>query len=251
MAISAADVKTLRQRTNVGMLACKNALEEANGDMDAAIELLRKRGESKAAGKAERETAEGTIAISGKAIVKMLCETDFVAINENTVAFVQEIADKANAEGADAANAFFESVKSDKMQELGENLVLEQVVVMEGAVVGGYVHSNRKVAAMVALDGGEEEKARDAAMHATAMAPLVATPEEVDADLIENEKRIAKEELVAAGKPENIIDNIILGKIKKFCADRALASQAFVKNPEQTVGEFVGANITGYVRVEV
>ena len=83
------------------------------------------------------------------------------------------------------------------------------------------------------------------------MAPLVATPEEVDAELIENEKRIAKEELVAAGKPENIIENIITGKIKKFCADRALASQAFVKNPEQTVGEYVGANITGYVRVEV
>lgn len=233
------------------MLACKNALEEANGDIDAAIELLRKRGESKAAGKAERETAEGTIAISGKAIVKLLCETDFVAINENTVAFVQSIADKANAEGVEAAKAYFEEIKTDKMQELGENLVLELVEIVEGEVVGGYVHSNRKVAAMVALDGGDEEKARDAAMHATAMAPIVANPDQVDPSLIEKEKEIAKEELLAAGKPENIIDNIIAGKIKKFCAERALTSQQFVKNPEQTVGEYLGANVTGYLRVEV
>lgn len=251
MAISAADVKTLRQRTGVGMLACKNALEEANGDTDAAIELLRKRGESKAAGKAERETAEGSIAISGKAIVKVLCETDFVARNEGFVALVEEIAAKANAEGADAAKAYFESIKTDKMQEIGENLILAQVEVMEGAVISGYVHSNRKVAAMIALDGSDEEHARDAAMHATAMAPLVATPDQVDPELITNEERIAREELLAAGKPENIIENIIVGKIKKFCAERALTSQAFVKNPEQTVGEYLGANVTGYVRVEV
>ena len=252
MAISAADVKILRQRTSVGMLACKNALEEANGDMDAAIELLRKRGEAKAASKAERATAEGAIAMSGKAIVKVLCETDFVARNEGFVAFVEEIAAKADTEGGDAAKAYFESVKTDKMQEIGENLILEQVeVITEGSVVSGYVHSNRKVAAMIALDGSDEEHARDAAMHATAMAPMVATPEEVDADLIENEKRIAREELLAAGKPEKILDKIIEGKIKKFCADRALTSQAFVKNPEQTVGEYLGANVVAYVRLVV
>jgi elongation factor Ts len=251
MAISAMDVKTLRQRTGVGMLACKNALEEANGDIEAAIELLRKRGEMKAASKAERETNEGAIAISGKAIVKLLCETDFVARNEGFVALVEEIAAKANAEGAEAAKAYFESIKTDKMQEIGENLILEQVEILDGPIVAGYVHSNRKVAAIIALDGSDEEHARDAAMHATAMAPIVATPEEVPAELIENEERIAREELIAAGKPENIIDNIIVGKIKKFCADRALTSQAFVKNPEQTVGEYLGANVVGYVRVEV
>ncbi len=252
MAISAADVKILRQRTSVGMLACKNALEEANGDMEAAIELLRKRGEMKAASKADRTTAEGAIAISGKAIVKLLCETDFVARNEGFVALVEEIAAKANAEGAEAAKAYFESIKTDKMQEIGENLILEQVeVISEGSVVSGYVHSNRKVAAMIGLDGSDEEHARDAAMHATAMAPLVATPEEVDPALIEKEKEIAKAELLEAGKPENIIENILVGKIKKFCAERALTSQAFVKNPEQTVGEYLGANVVAYVRVEV
>ncbi len=251
MAISAADVKTLRQRTSVGMLACKNALEEANGDMEAAIELLRKRGEMKAASKADRTTAEGAIAISGKAIVKVLCETDFVARNEGFIALVEEIAAKADTEGVEAAKTYFESIKTDKMQEIGENLILDQVEVLEGTVVSGYVHSNRKVAAMIALDGSDEEHARDAAMHATAMAPLVATPEEVDPALIEKEKEIAKAELIEAGKPENIIDKILVGKIKKFCADRALTSQAFVKNPEQTVGEYIGANVTSYVRVEV
>lgn len=251
MAISAADVKILRERTGVGMLACKNALEEAKGDIELAIELLRKRGEMKAASKAERETREGAIAISGKAIVKVLCETDFVARNEGFVALVEEIAAKANTKGVDAAKEYFESIKTDKMQEIGENLVFAQVEVLSGPVVSGYVHSNRKVAALIALDGSDEQHARDAAMHATAMAPIVATPEEVPAELIANEERIAREELIAAGKPANIIDNIVAGKIKKFCADRALTSQQFVKNPEQTVGQYLGANVIGYVRVEV
>jgi elongation factor Ts len=245
-------VKELRDRTKVGMMACKNALTEANGDVDAAIDLLRKRGEMKAGDKSERETAEGLIAVSGNAIVKLLCETDFVARNENFVAFVNEIAQKADEDGADAAREFFESVKTDKMQAIGENLILEEVEILDGTTVGGYVHSNGQIAAMVELDGGEVESARDVAMHATAMDPLCANPEDVDADLIEKEKSVAKEELLADGKPENIIDKIIEGKIKKFCADRALSSQAFVKDPSMTVAEFLGdAKITKFIRMAI
>lgn len=251
--ISAAQVKALRDRTGVAMMACKKALAEAEGDEEKAIEILRKRGEAKAGEKADREMGEGLIAISGKAIVKVLCETDFVARNEKFVAFVNEIADKANEGGAEAAKGFFEEVKTDKIQEIGENLTLAGVEVVEdGDTVAGYVHSNGKLGTLVALAGGTEDMARDVAMHATAMDPICANPEEVPAELIEKEKEIARVQLVAEGKPEQIIDKIIEGKVNKFCADRALASQAFVKDPSQTVAQFLGdAKLVKFLRLSI
>lgn len=253
MSVSPAQIKELRERTNAGLMACKKALEESNGDMDGAIEILRKRGEAKAAEKSDRSTGEGRIAISGRAIIKLLCETDFVAKNEDFVAFTQELADKAGNDGVDAAKDHFESVKGDKIQAIGENLVLDTVEVVEGGnVVNGYVHSNGKVAALVVLDGGDEEKAKDVAMHATAMAPMVANPEDVPADAIEKEKEIYREQLAAEGKPEQIWDKIMEGKVKKFCAERALTSQAFVKDPGMTVQEYLGdAKVVSFVRVTV
>jgi elongation factor Ts len=235
------------------MMACKKALEEAGGDSEQAIELLRKRGESKAAEKSERSTSQGAVALSGRAMVKILCETDFVAKNDKFIAFIEDIAAKAGAEGADAAKAYYEEIKTDKIQEIGENMVLDGVEVVDGGdTVGGYLHTNRKVATVVVLEGGTEEQARDIAMHATAMNPLVANTEDVPADLIEKEKEIATEQLVAEGKPEQIIEKILVGKINKFCAERALVSQPFVKNPEQTVAQYLGdAKVVKFVRVEV
>lgn len=251
--VTAKDVQALRKRTGVGMMACKKALTEANGDMDLAIELLRKRGEAKAGSKAERETNEGGVAISGRAIIAVHCETDFVARNENFVAMIQAIADKANEGGAAAAKEYFESVKTDKMQEMGENLKLATVEVLsEGDAVAGYVHNNKKIGVLVALNGGTEEHARDVAMHAAAMDPLVANPEDVPADAIEAEVAIYKEQLTAEGKPEAILDKIIKGKVQKFCADRALTSQTFVKDPSKTVQEFLGdARVARFVRFSV
>lgn len=253
MAISAQQVKELRDRTGVAMMACKKALDESNGDMEGAIEILRKRGASKAAEKADRSTSEGRIAISGRMMVQLLCETDFVGKNESFVAFAQEIAEKADNDGADAAKIHFEDVKTDKIQEIGENIVLESIEAIEGGdTVAGYVHTNGKIGVLVALDGGTEEQAKDVAMHAAAMSPLVANPEEVPSELIEKEKEIAREQLINEGKPENIIDNIIVGKIKKFCAERALASQAFVKDPSMTVAEYLGdAKLIGFTRVAI
>lgn len=253
MEISAAQANELRKQTGVGMMACKKALEEAGGDSEKAIELLRKRGESKAAEKSERTTSQGGVALSGRAMVKILCETDFVAKNDKFIAFIEDIVAKADSDGADAAKAYFEEIKTDKIQEIGENMVLDAVeVVSEGSVIGGYLHTNRKVATIVALEGGDEEKARDIAMHATAMNPLVANTEDVPADLIEKEKAIATEQLIAEGKPEQIIEKILVGKIQKFCAERALTSQPFVKNPEQTVAQYLGdAKLIKFVRVEV
>ncbi len=253
MAISAQQVKELRDRTGVAMMACKKALTEADGDIEAAIEILRKRGESKAADKADRSTSEGRTAVSGRVIVKLLCETDFVGKNESFIELVQTIADKASEGGLDAGTAYFESVKTDKMQEIGENLVLDAIEMIEGGTtVGGYVHSNGKIGVTVALEGGTEEQAKDLAMHAAAMNPIVANPEDVPADLIEKEKGIARDQMIAEGKPENIIDNIIVGKIKKFCAERALTSQAFVKDPSMTVAEYLGdAKLIGFIRQAV
>lgn len=253
MAISAQMVKELRDRTGVAMMACKKALEEANGDIDGAIAILRKRGEAKAADKADRSTSEGRVALSGRAMVKLLCETDFVGKNENFIAFAQELADKASADGEGAATDHFEAVKTDKIQEIGENIVLDNVVSIDGGnTVSGYIHSNGKIGVLVALEGGNEEQAKDVAMHAAAMNPLVATPDDVSDELIAKEMVIAKAQLIEEGKPANIIDKILDGKTKKFCAERALTSQSFVKDPSMSIQEYLGdAKLVAFVRVAI
>lgn len=253
MAITAQMVKELRDRTGVAMMACKKALEEANGDMDGAIEILRKRGAAKAADKADRSTSEGTVALSGRSLVKLLCETDFVGKNEKFVALAQALADKADSEGVDAAQAHFDEVKTDKIQEIGENIVLDEILQIEGGdTVAGYIHSNGKIGVLVALDGGSEEHGKDVAMHAAAMDPLVATPEEVSEELIAKEMEIAKAQLLEEGKPANIIDNILAGKTKKFRSERALASQPFVKDPSMSVEAYLGdAKLVAFVRASI
>ncbi len=249
MTVTAQDVKALRDRTGVGMMACRKALEEAGGDMDQAIELLRKRGEAKAGAKADRETSEGAVAISGRGMVQLKCETDFVARNEKYVALVQTLAD---ATAAGDIDTMWEETRTDAMQEMGENLVLEHTTIAGGTTVGGYVHGNKKIGVLVALDGGTEDMARDVAMHAAAMDPLVANPSDVPAEAIEKEKEIYREQLIAEGKPEQILDKIIAGKVQKFCAERALSSQPFVKDPSQTVAEYLGdATLVAFIRYAV
>ncbi len=251
--ISLSKIQELRNKTGVGMMTCKKALIEADGDIEKAIAVLRKEGAAKAASKSDRSTGEGIVAISGRTILTVLCETDFVARNEKFVAFADEIVNKAVKDGIDVATEYFESVKNDKIQEIGENIVLKNLETVEGgSTVGSYVHTNNKVGAIVLLEGGNEDMARDLAMHAVAMDPSVANPEDVPADEIEKEKEIYLEQLRAEGKPEQIMDKIIEGKVKKFCADRALTSQAFVKDPQVTVGEFLGdAKLVKFVRAEV
>jgi elongation factor Ts len=250
MAITAQMVKELRDRTGVAMMACKKALEEAEGNMDDAIAILRKRGAAKAADKADRSTSEGTVAISGRSIVTLLCETDFVGKNEKFVEFANAIAAKADSESVDAAQAYFDELKTDKIQEIGENIVLDKIAQIEGGdTVAGYIHSNGKIGVVVALNGGTEEHGKDIAMHAAAMDPLVATPEEVSEELIAKEMVIAKAQLEEEGKPANIIDKILDGKTKKFRSERALASQPFVKDPSMTVEQYLGdAKLVSFIR---
>jgi len=251
--ISAKQVKELRDSTGVGMMTCKKALVEAKGDMEKAVEILRKKGAAKAAEKSDRSTGEGRVFIVGRAILKLLCETDFVATNDQFVAFAEELAQKADADGLEGAKEYFESVKTDKIQAIGENIVLGDIVIIKGGdTIGGYVHSNGKVGCLVSLDGGSEDMAKDVAMHATALNPIVANPEDVPVEEIEKEKAIYREQMINEGKPENIIEKIIEGKVKKFCAERALSSQAFVKDPSQTVAEYLGnAKLVNFIRLAV
>jgi len=253
--ISAKMVMELRAKSGVSMMACKKALVEAGGDADAAMEILRKKGAAKAADKADRATAEGTVAVVGRAAAALNCETDFVAKNADFVAFAREIAKIADEQNPDAAKKYFDEKKTEMITKLGENITLGGISKIEvGQIVGSYVHSNGKLAALVAIDGGDETVARDIAMHVAASDPKVLSPDEVDDAIVAKEREIWTEQLKNSGKPENIIDKILIGKEKKFREENALLKQNFVKNPEISVENFAkekGATVVAFLRISV
>ena len=256
MNISASAIASLRARTGVSISACMEALEEAGGDEEKAIELLRKRGLAQAAKKAAREQAEGLafVAESGTkvAVVLLRCETDFVARDDTFQTTGKEIVNTLLNDGEDAAKKKAEELVPELVQKLGENITLGEMHLVEGATIGSYLHSNAKIATVVALDGGSKEHARDAAMHAAAASPKVVSPEEISNELVEKEKEIWREQLKGEGKPEAMFDKIMVGKEKKFREESALLKQPFVKDPSQTVEQYLGgAKVTKYVRVSV
>lgn len=237
------------------MMAVKKALVEAGGDEEKAIEILRKRGEAKSAEKSDRETGEGAVAISiqgNKACIAALrCETDFVARNDDFVKLAQDVADKYLEKG-EAAQEENESMVREAVNTLGENIQIGEYVLVNAPVIGGYVHSNRKIGVLIGLSGGSEDKAKDVAMHAAAMNPLVKNPTEVSDELVAKEREIWVEQLKNEGKPENIMDNILKGKEKKFREESALTAQVFVKDNNVTVGQFLeGAEVAEYVRIKI
>ncbi len=234
-------IKKLREETGVSTMACKKALEEANGDHEKAIDLLRKKGEAKAASRADRSTSQGVVAIAegdGKAaIVTLACETDFVAKNEDFITEAKSLAEKVLAEGEDTD---LNETVSELTIKLGEKIEVPAKTIVEGSNIGTYVHSNNKIGTAVVLSGGDNELAKDIAMHVAAMNPLYANPEEVPAEAVAKEKEIWTEQLKQEGKPENIWENIMQGKERKFREENALLKQAFVKNPEQTIEQLLG-----------
>lgn len=255
MAITAAQVNDLRKRTGISMMACKKALEEAGGDEEKAIEVLRKKGAAKAAEKADRATSEGIIVTkvdSDKAvIVKLSCETDFVAKNEEFVAIANKAADKALESGVEAAKSEAEPAIKELFAKLGENMSIE-VDLIEGEGVGGYVHTNSKVGAIVNLASKDAEKARDIAMHITAMNPEVISPEDLPEDVVIKEREIWAEQLKNEGKPAEIIGKIMVGKERKFREEAALIKQSFVKDGEKTVEQYLESNsVTSFIRESV
>lgn len=253
--ISAAAVASLRSRTGVSIIQCKKALEEAGGDEEKAIEILRSKGEAQAVKKADREQKEGYIftATDGKKTVLLAvhCETDFVSRSDDFQKFGSELASLALTSGDGFADASKESV-SQAVQQLGENISVGAVHVVEGSTVGTYVHTNGKIGVLVSLAGGSLDQAKDVAMHAAAMNPLFVTPEEVPAETVEKEKAIWTEQLKGEGKPAEIMAKIMIGKEKKFREENALVTQNFVKNPDQTVQAFLGgATVEKYVRMSM
>ncbi|MCL1477804.1 translation elongation factor Ts [Marinobacter sp. M3C] len=263
-AITAAMVKELRERTGLGMMECKKALVESEGSVDAAIEELRKSSGLKAAKKAGRTAAEGVslIKISDDHTVGLILEvnseTDFVARDDNFINFANDVLDvafkKNETDVAVLMAGDLEAKREALVQKIGENISVRRIVRIEGAVVGGYVHSTNKIAAVVALTAGDAELARDIAMHVAAVNPRIAKPEDMPAEELEQEKAIIKAQPDMAGKPAEIVEKMMGGRIKKYLAENSLIEQPFVKNPEQTVGQLVaaaGGELVGFLRVEV
>ena len=264
--MSAALVKELRERTGLGLLECKKALSEADGDIDAAIETLRKSSGMKAAKKAGRTAADGVVAIqtaddgSFAAMVEVNSETDFVARDENFLGFVQSVVSKAFGERiADVetlAGGDTEDARQALVQKIGENISVRRVVTHEASdgVVGGYVHGNNRIAVLVSLKGGSDELARDVAMHVAAVNPQVVSPDDMPAEQVAKEREIYAAQAQDSGKPPEIVEKMIDGRIRKFLSENSLTEQAFVKDSDMTVGKLVsaaGAEVLGFTRFEV
>lgn len=260
--VSAAQVKELRERTGLGMMECKKALTAADGDIDKAIEDLRKNSGLKAAKKADRTAAEGKLRVvvgEGNAvIVEVNSETDFAAGDANFNAFADKVVAKlAETKETDIAALMageLEEAREALVQKIGENITVRRPAIVEAATVGAYVHSNGKIACIVALNGGNEELAKDIAMHVTASNPRVVRGEDMPADVLEKEKEIIKAQPDMAGKPDEIVEKMMGGRIKKFLKENSLLDQPFVKNPDLTVGQLAkegGAEVISFLRMEV
>lgn len=262
--ISASMVKELRERTSLGMLECKKALAEADGDIELAIENLRKSSGMKAAKKAGRTAADGVVAVkvaddnSYGVLVEVNCETDFVARDEGFLAFADSVLEKAFAgkqtDVAALMEGELEATREALVQKIGENMSVRRIEIVEGATVGAYVHSNNRIAVLVSLTAGEEAVAKDVAMHIAAVNPRVVKAEDMPEDVLAKEKEIILAQPDMASKPAEIAEKMVGGRIKKFLAENSLVEQAFVKNPEVKVGQLVkdaGGEVASFVRFEV
>ena len=269
--ITASLVKELRERTGAGMMECKKALTEANGDIDAAAEALRKSGAAKADKKADRVTAEGRVGVAqdgGKAVlVEVNSETDFVAKDENFVAFTDAVAQAALASGAGDVEALktaklpsgetVEEARAAAIQKLGENIQVRRLVKIDGAnTVGTYVHTNGKIGVLVELANGNPELASGLAMHIAAMNPPYNKAADVPADFVEKEKEIelAKMSEKDKQKPAEILEKIISGKLAKIVNEVTLYGQSYVLDGDKSVEAAVkaaGADVVGFTRLVV
>ena len=261
-AITAAMVKELREMTDAGMMECKKALVEADGDMDKAVDVLRTRGLAAAAKKVGRATNEGTVmaivsddATKG-AVVELNCETDFVGMNEKFKGYAEKIARAARAanvedvealKAVDAEGETVEDVLTDAIHTLGENMNLARAAVVEAGGVASYIHGGGKIGVLVTFDVEGIDPAsdefqhcgRDVAMQVAAASPVSATRESVPAEVVAHEMEIYKAQAAESGKPENIQEKIATGRLEKFFKESCLTEQAFVKNPDQNVTDYV------------
>ncbi|MCW9024389.1 MAG: translation elongation factor Ts [Gammaproteobacteria bacterium] len=270
MAITAALVKELRERSGAGMMECKKALVETDGDIEVAIELMRKSGLAQADKKAGRVAAEGLVSIKiddgGKtaAVVEVNCETDFVTKGDDFQNFVSGIADTALANKPADLDALLalpmadgtsvEDTRKNLIAKIGENMSVRRFEIVESkGVLASYMHGSR-IGVLVNLEGGDETLGKDIAMHIAASRPVCVAESDVSPELIEKEKEIFSAQAAESGKPADIIEKMVTGRIKKYLKEVTLMGQPFVKDPDQTVEQLVkkaNATVAGFVRYEV
>ncbi len=274
MTITAAMVKELRERTGSGMMECKKALVETNGDLEAAIDLMRKAGLAKASKKAGRTAAEGLIAmqVAGdgtcSAMVEVNCETDFVAKGEDFQDFSRRIVQRvleARPAGLEAlldlpleegGEVTVETARKELIAKIGENINVRRFACLEAAPgnrIGAYLHGTR-IGVLVELRGGDGALAKDIAMHVAASKPLAVTEDGIPAEVLEKEKEIITAQAAESGKPAEIVEKMVAGRLRKFVAEVTLHGQPFVKDPDTTVGQLLqraGAEVLRFQRFEV
>lgn len=266
--ISATQVKELRERTGAGMMECKKALETTSGDIERAIEELRKQGITKAGKKAGRTAAEGAVVIAddGKqaVMIEINSETDFVARDANFTGFIKAVADAAlQAKVRDIAELLVlslqgrtvEEARQELVSKVGENVQLRRLILTQpsATVIGTYLHGNR-IGVIVELDSDNKELAHDIAIHIAASKPIVIAPENVSQDVVEKEKEIYLAQAATSGKPQEIIEKMVVGRLKKFLDEVSLIGQPFVKDPDMTVGNLLNkhrAKVLAFYRFEV
>jgi elongation factor Ts len=259
-------VKELRERTGLGMMDCKKALQAADGDIEKAIEDMRKESGLKAAKKAGRTAAEGLVLTriaddnSYGVMVEVNSETDFAAREDNFADFANTVVETVFSKKTTDIDALMasglEQSRLALVQKIGENISVRRAVMQEseGAIVGCYVHSNNKIAVLVSLRGGDADLARDVAMHIAAVNPMVVSAEDVPAEVLSKESEIYTAQAAESGKPADIVEKMVSGRLRKFVEEVSLLDQAFVKDPDIKVGSLVkdaGAEVLSFVRYEV
>jgi len=268
MSISASMVKELRERTGAGMMECKKALVETDGNMDSAVELLRKSGQAKADKKSGRVAADGRVVITTDglkaAMLEINSETDFVAKDENFIGYAEAVAACALESDATDVEALakesladgrsVEAARTELITKVGENISVRRFVRVDATDnLGSYTHGAR-IGALVSLKGGDAELARDIAMHVAATNPVCVAEDGVPAETLERERRIFAEQAAESGKPPEIVAKMVTGRVAKYLKEITLIGQPFVKDPDVTVGKLLkgaGAEVAGFVRYEV
>jgi len=255
-------IKELRERTGVGFGDCKKALAEAGWEMEEAIAIIRRESGAKAAKKADRTAAEGLLGVARSengeraAIVEINIETDFAAKNEKFVAFVAEAAERTLAEGADGLADALEDRRAELVAEIGENINVRRAARVEapGGTVGVYLHQDARQGALVGVSVDDQDLARDLAMHVTAMRPLVVAPADVPEATVARERAIFEAQAAESGKPANIVEKMVEGRVRKFLAESSLTEQPFVKDAQVRISKLLkqaGATCTGFERFQV
>ena len=261
--ISASQVKELREKTGLGLMDCKKALEESQGDMELAIEELRKTSGIKASKKSGRSAADGLIAIKSQDdqyfMIEVNCETDFVARDDSFVEFTSQTLDSYVSNPESSLEEILANGAEDNrekiVQKLGENIVIRRIAkTKESSVTGSYLHSNQKIGCIVSLEGGDESLANDIAMHVSATDPMAVTPSDIPTETVEKEREIFRAQSEGSGKPPEIVEKMIEGKVAKFLSEVSLTEQDFVKDPNMKISQLLkenNATILNFIRYEV